>query len=274
MVTETIEISSSHRLFPDFKEVWRGRHLAFALARRNIMTRYTQTVFGYVWFVAQPLLLTGILALVVGRVLNAPSDGIPYLLFVFSGTTLWTTFNRSVTDTSISLAVSGSILSKVYFPRLLVPISAVLTTIIELAPVYIMLFVGLVLYRKLADWPLLAMPVFVLLALLLALAIGLWLTILDVFYRDTRLAAPYLFQFIFYLSPVIYAASAIPERWKPLYYLNPITSLLDGFRWSLISGAPVPSAFEIVWLAGVCAGSLVGGCIVFARFESVVVDRI
>jgi lipopolysaccharide transport system permease protein len=274
MTIPIIEITAKPALFPDLREAWHGRQMAIALARRNIMMRYTQTVFGYGWFVMQPLLLTGILTVIFGGVLNAPSDGLPYVLFAFSGITLWTTFNRSVTDTTVSLAATGGILAKVYFPRLLIPVSAVLTTIVELTPVYIVLFVGVAAYGRLSGWPLLALPLFVLLSLLIALAIGLWLTILDAFYRDVRLAAPYALQFLFYLSPVIYSASAIPEKWRPFYQLNPLFPLLDGFRWSLIAGAPAPEAIKIVWVMGLCAVLLLVGLIVFARFERVVVDRI
>jgi lipopolysaccharide transport system permease protein len=274
MTTPVTEITSKPSLFPDFREAWRSRQMAIALARRNIITRYTQTVFGYGWFVAQPLLLTGILTVILGSVLNAPSDGVPYLLFAFSGTTLWTTFNRSVNDTTVSLAATGGILAKVYFPRLFIPLAAVLTTIVELTPVYIVLFIGVAAYGRLPGWPLFALPLFVLLSLLLALAIGLWLTVLDAFYRDVRLAAPYALQFLFYLSPVIYSASAIPEKWRVVYRLNPLSALLEGFRWSLIAGAPAPDAIEIAWVVGLCAVLLLIGLIVFARFERLVVDRI
>src|SRR5579871_3448014 len=245
MSTSTIEISSKARIFPDFKEAWRSRQMAIALMRRNIISKYTQTVFGYVWFIAQPLLLTGVLTLVLGRVLNAPSDGIPYLLFVFSGTTLWSTLNRSITDTSVSLVATGGILSKVYFPRLLVPVSAVVTATVELAPVYVILIIGIAVQGRLATWPLLTLPFFLALVLLIALAVGLWLTVMDAFYRDVRLAVPYMLQFLFYLSPVIYSVSAIPDRWKLLYRLNPVSGLLSGFRWSLIDGAPPPSMLEM-----------------------------
>jgi lipopolysaccharide transport system permease protein len=274
MSTPVIEITSKPPLFPDFKEAWRSRQMAIALARRNIMTRYSQTVFGYGWFVAQPLLLTGILTLILGSILNAPSDGLPYVLFVFSGTTLWTTFNRSVNDTTVSLVATGTILAKVYFPRLFIPVAAVLTTIVELTPVYVVLVIGVAVYGRLPGWPLLALPAFVALTLLMALAIGLWLTVLDAFYRDVRLAAPYALQFLFYLSPVIYSASAIPEKWRLFYQLNPVSALLEGFRWSLIAGAPAPDALAIVWVVGLCAVLLLVGLIVFARFERVVVDRI
>jgi lipopolysaccharide transport system permease protein len=274
MSQDTIEITSASGLFPDFKEAWRSRQMAIALARRNVMTRYTQTVFGYLWFIAQPLLMTGVLTLIMGGILNAPSDGIPYFLFVFSGTTLWTTVNRSVLDASMSLAATGGILSKVYFPRILVPIAAVLTTAVELAPVYGLLVIVAISYGGLSGWPVLAFPVFVALSLLLALAIGLWLTVLDAFYRDTRLAAPFALQFLFFLTPVIYSGSAVHGAWKVLYYANPIAGLVDGFRWSLIDGAAAPSLGQIAWAVGLCIALLFVGLIVFARFERVVVDTI
>ncbi len=269
-----VEITNRAPLFPDFAEAWRYRWMALALARRNIMTRYTQTILGPGWFVIQPIMLTGILALVMGSILGAPSDGMPYLLFAGTGAVLWTTFNRSIAEITTSLAATGYIFSKVFFPRLLVPVAALLTAAVDFTPVYALL-IGLVLaYGLFPGWPILFFPAFALMTLALAFAIGLWLTVFDSYYRDVRLSVPFLLQFVFYLSPVIYAASAIPSSFRLFFSLNPLTGLLNGFRWSLVAGAPPPSLFEVEWVVGLTLVTLVGGLMVFARFEPVVVDRI
>ena len=269
-----VEFTSVAPLFPDFGEAWRYRWMAIALARRNIMTRYTQTFLGPGWFIIQPIMLTGVLTLVMGAILNAPSDGLPYLLFVGSGTVLWTTFNRSLTEISTSLVVAGPIFSKVYFPRLLVPVSALMTAAVDFAPVYALIIIAVFAYGMFAGWVILLFPVFIVLTLLLTFGIGLWLTVLDSYFRDVRLTVPFVLQFVFYFSPIIYASSAIPERWRFLFKANPLTGLLDGFRWTLIAGAPAPTMFEILWAVGLTVVMLVGGLVVFARFERVIVDRI
>jgi lipopolysaccharide transport system permease protein len=269
-----VEITNRAPRFPDFAEAWRYRWMALALARRNIMTRYTQTVLGPGWFVIQPIMLTGVLALVMGTILGAPSDGMPYLLFAGTGAVLWTTFNRSITEITMSLVATGSIFGKVYFPRLLVPVAALLTAAVDFAPVYMLLIVAVVAYGLFPGWPILLFPVFVLLTLTLAFALGLWLTVFDSYYRDVRLTVPFVLQFVFYLSPVMYAASAVPVGFRALFSLNPLTGLLNGFRWSLVAGAPPPTLFELEWVGAVTLVTLVGGLMIFARFERVVVDRI
>jgi len=274
MTQPITEITSTPPLFPDFAEAWSYRWMSVSLARRNIITRYTQTFLGPFWFVLQPLLLTGILTLVMGAILGAPSDGVPYVLFAGSGTVLWTTFSRSLTEVSISLVGSGAIFGKVYFPRILVPISAVMTAAADFTPVYALLLIGVFAYGLMPGWPLLMLPVFVLLTLLLALAAGLWLTVLDSYFRDTRLIVPFALQFLFYVSPIIYASSAIPERFRTLFSLNPIAGLLDAFRWSLIAGTPPPTLLEIGWVFVLGVVGLVVGLLIFARFERIIVDRI
>jgi lipopolysaccharide transport system permease protein len=269
-----VEITSTPPLLPDFAESWRYRWMALALARRNIVTRYTQTMLGPGWFIIQPIMLTGILALVMGAILGAPSDGMPYLLFCGTGAVLWTTFNRSIIEIAMSLVATGGIFGKVYFPRLLVPVAALLTAAVDFGPVYALLIVAVVGYGMFPGWPFLLFPAFVLLTLMLAFALGLWLTVFDAYYRDVRLTLPFVLQFVFYLSPVMYAASAIPATFRIAFSLNPLTGLLNGFRWSLVAGAPPPTLFEVTWVLGLALIALLGGLIVFARFERIVVDRI
>lgn len=274
LADRVVEITNRPGLFPDLAEAWRFRWMAIALTRRNIATRYTQTILGPGWFIVQPIIMTGVLTLVMGAILGAPSDGMPYLLFAGTGTVLWTTFNRSLMEVSTSLVATGGIFSKVYFPRILVPISAVVTASVDFAPVYALLIVAVAGYGLLPGWPIVLLPIFVFLTLLLAFAAGLWLTVLDSYYRDVRLITPFLLQFVFYFSPIIYAPSAVPAKWRFLFSLNPMTGLLDGFRWSTVANVPPPTLFELAWVAGLGAVGLVSGLMIFARFEHLVVDRV
>jgi lipopolysaccharide transport system permease protein len=269
-----IEFTSEPPQFPDIGEAWRYRWMAVALTRRNLMTRYTQTMLGPAWFILQPILLAGVLTVVMSAILGAPSDGMPYVVFAASGTILWTTFNRSLTETGTSLVAMGSIFSKVYFPRILVPISALMTSAVEFLPVYAMLLLLVWGYGLFSGWLVLLFPVFVLLTLVLSFGLGLWLTVFDSYFRDVRLMLPFVLQFVFYFSPIIYGSTAVPHRWRTLFQLNPVTGLLDGFRWSLIAGAPMPSRFEVLWVSGLGVGLAVTGLIVFARFERIAVDKI
>lgn len=268
------EITSREPFFPNLLEAWRHRQLALMLTRRNLKVRYKQTILGSAWIVIQPLLLTGMLTLVLGMLLAVPSDGLPYALFAFTGTALWSAFQRAINDTSISLANSGSIILKVYFPRILIPLSALLTAIVDFLPIYALLIVAVIAYGQFPGWPLLLSPLFMMLALTMAFAAGLWVTMLDAIYRDMRMLIPSALQLVFYVSPVMYAESVVPERWRALYHLNPLVGLLQGFRWSLIADAGAPDALDLLWCVLITSFLLIGGLSIFARLERFAVDRI
>jgi len=268
------EITSRPQFFPDLGEAWRHRQLAVVLARRNIKARYMQTLLGSVWIVIQPLLLTGVLTLVFGALLSVPSEGLPYALFAFTGITIWTAFQRTLADTGISLASSGGIILKVYFPRILIPLSAVLTSVVDLLPVYVVLLTTVAINGRFSGLAILLSPFFMLLALIMAFAVGLWVTILDAVFRDVRLVVPSVLQLVFYATPVMYAQSVVPERWLVLYRLNPILGVVTGFRWSMVADATPPSLIDVAWSGGFAILLLVGGLATFARLENFAVDRI
>ena len=268
------EINSTRALFPSLREAWRHRQLAVMLMRRNIKVRYRQTVLGSLWMVLQPLLLAGVLTVVLGMILQVPSGGLPYALFALSGTTLWSVFQRALNDTGVSLASSGAIILKVYFPRVLVPVSAALTAIVDIVPVLAVLLIASIAYGLLPGWPILMMPVFTLLALLLAFAAGLVVTVLDAVFRDMRLVIPTALQLVMYVSPVMYSETMVPERWRTLYELNPLVAVIQGFRWATLAGAPPPDLFGVAWACGFAAVMLVAGLMLFARLENFAIDRI
>jgi lipopolysaccharide transport system permease protein len=271
---EVVEITSAHRYLPDLVEVWRHRQLAVVLARRNLKVRYMQTLLGSVWIVIQPLLLTGVLTLVFGLLLSVPTDGIPYGLFTFTGTIVWSTFQRALTDTGISLAGSSTLILKVYFPRTLIPVSAVLTTLVDTLPVYALLVITSIAFGYFSGWLILLSPMFLLMALIMAFAVGLWVTILDAVFRDVRLVVPSVLQLAFFVTPVMYSETSVPHHWLLLYRLNPFLGLINGFRWSMIAQAPAPNILDVSWSLGFAALLLAGGLILFSRLETFVVDRI
>lgn len=269
-----VEIRSGDPFFPDLGEAWRHRHLAFMLAQRNIKVRYKQTILGSLWMLLQPLLLTVMLTLVAGMLLSVPSGGIPYALFAFTGTSLWSAFQRAMTDTGISLANSSSLILKVYFPRILIPVASLLTALVDFVPIYL-LVVATVLYDgRFPGWPIVYSPLIALLALVLAFAGGLWVTMLDAIYRDVRLLVPTVLQLVFYISPIMYSESVVPARWQMLYQLNPLVTLFQAFRWSMVAGATPPNVLALLWCVGLTVILLIGGLSVFARLERFAVDRI
>jgi lipopolysaccharide transport system permease protein len=274
VVVSITEISSRRRVLPDMREAWRHRRLAVMLMQRNIKVRYRQTVLGSLWVVLQPLLLTGVLTVVLGMILQIPSGDLPYVLFALSGTTIWSAFQRALNDTGISLASSGAIILKVYFPRILVPISAALTAIVDIVPILVVLLVMSIAYGLFPGWPILVAPVFVLLALVLAFATGLLVTVLDAVFRDMRLIIPSALQLVLYVSPVMYSETSVPERWWTLYELNPLVAIIQGFRWSTLAGAPPPDLFGVAWACGFAGVTLIAGLTLFARLENFAVDRI
>jgi lipopolysaccharide transport system permease protein len=267
-------ISSRPRLFPDIVDAWGHRQLAIMLARRNIKIRYMQTLLGSIWIIVQPILLTGVLTIVGGLLLAAPSDGLPYALFAFTGAVMWSAFQRTLTDTSTSLAMSGPIILKVYFPRLLVPVSSAITSAFDTALVFFLLIPATLYYHMWPGWPILFAIPLLALAILLAFSVGLWVTMLDAIYRDVRMIIPTVLQLMFYLSPVMYATQLVPRRWAAIYELNPMVGLLKAFRWSLIANMQPPSFLELAYTGGLTITILASGLFVFARLEQYAVDRI
>jgi lipopolysaccharide transport system permease protein len=269
-----IQITSRGCLFPNLAEAWHKWPLAWLLARRNVKVRFTQTILGRTWIIIQPLALTGVFSLVFGAFLSLPSAGMPYVVFAFAGTALWTLIQRALTDTGTSLSNAAGLVSKVYFPRILIPLSTIFTAAIDFLPVYICLLVVVGLYGVFPGWPIVLSPLVTLLVLVAVFAFGLWVAALDSLYRDIRFFVPYGLQLLFYISPVVYSADAVPGRLQQLYALNPLVTALELFRWTMIAGAPPPSQWQIAAFIVLTLLLLLGGLIAFARVERVAVDRI
>lgn len=228
------------------QELWEFRELLYYFVWRSIKVRYKQTALGASWAVLQPLLTMLVLSIFLGRFARVPSNGIPYPLFAYAGLVMWGFFTSALTQSTQSIVEQQAMITRVYFPRILLPISGVLAATVDMLlslPVLIALMVFYGVAPSRAVWTL---PVFLLLATLAALGIGLWLSALNVRYRDVRYAIPFLIQLWFLSTPVMYSASVLPGRWRVLYGVNPMAGVVEGFRWGLLGGAEPPGRLIIV----------------------------
>lgn len=219
----------------DLREVWRYRELLYFLIWRDIKIRYKQTLLGATWAIIQPLFAMLLFTLFFGKLARIPSDGIPYPLFAYSGLLPWTFFANAVTNSGNSLVGSTSLITKVYFPRVIIPAAAVAAGLLDFGIAFLLLIPLLIYYGIGLTWSVLILPLFIVLATLLALGVGMFMSALNVRYRDVRYALPFLMQIWLFASPVIYPSSLMPERWKWVLLLNPMTGIIEGFRAALFA---------------------------------------
>ena len=220
-----------------WREVWRYRELLRVLTWRDVAVRYKQTVIGAAWAVIRPLLTMVVFTLIFGKLANLPSEGTtPYAIMVFAGMLPWTLASTVFTDASISMVGSGHLITKVYFPRLIVPMARVGVAFVDFSINFLMLVGLMIWYRFVPGWQIGLLPAFVALALLAGLGPAIWLTGLNVKYRDVGYIIPFLVQLGLYASPVGYSSSIVSEQWRFLYSLNPLVGVIDGFRWCLLGG--------------------------------------
>lgn len=219
------------------RALWEYRELLFFLAWRDIKVRYKQTALGVAWIVLQPLLSTVVFTLLFGGLLKVPSDGAPYAVFALAALAPWQYFSGSLSRVGGSLINSANLITKVYFPRLIIPLSGVISTLVDFAIAFGVLIVLLVAYRIPLTANVLWLPAFLLLAIVTALGFGLWLAALNVRFRDVNYLIPFMLQIWMYVTPVVYGTSLIPERFRPLLALNPMTGVVEGFRWALLPGS-------------------------------------
>ena len=266
-----IEPSSGMRAI-QVGELWTYRELLYFLVWRDIKVRYKQTVLGAAWAVLQPVATMAVFAVFLGRLAHVPSDGLPYPLFSFSGLVPWTYFATAVTGGAMSVVGSQQLISKVYFPRLLVPLAATATPLVDFAVAMATLVAMLAWYHVTPTAAVVWLPLLILFAAATAFAVSLWLSALMVVYRDVRYLVPFFMQFWMFATPVAYPASLVPQKWRALYALNPMTGVIEGFRWALVGG-PAPGAIVLVSAAAV-AVLLVGGVFFFRRLEGTFADVI
>jgi lipopolysaccharide transport system permease protein len=257
----------------DLDELWQYRELLFLLAWRDATVRYKQSVVGIGWAVIQPLMMMTIFTIVFGRFAKLPSDGLPYAVFSLTALLPWNYFARSVTDSSNSLVGSSNLLTKIYFPRLILPISKVFSGLIDFAIAFVLL-IGVMTWYRVAPSPrVIALPVFMLIAMLTAFGMGLWLTALNVKYRDVGFVVPFLVQIWMYLSPIAYSSSIVPQKWRALYALNPMVGVVEGFRWALLGKTP-PATQSVISSLGIVLLLVFSGLWYFKKMEHSFADLV
>jgi lipopolysaccharide transport system permease protein len=255
----------------DLRELWAHRELLYFFVWRDVKIRYKQTILGAAWAVLQPLLTMVVFSVIFGHLAGLPSDGTPYPIFTYTALLPWQLFAYALSQTASSLVANQQLLKKVYFPRLVIPISAVLCWLVDFSIGFVVLLAMMFYYGIAPTLAIITVPLFVVMAMSAALAVGLWLATLNVQYRDVRYAIPFLIQFWLFVTPVAYSSSLIPERWRFWYGLNPMAGVVEGFRWALLgkSGELGP----LIFVSGlVVMGLLLGGLIYFRRMEGTFSD--
>jgi len=252
-------------------ELWEYRELVFFTIKREIQGAYRQTALGASWLFLRPIVNTLILSVTFGLLIKVPSDGFPYPLFSLAALLPWGFFSQAVQRSANSLVQNMHIISKVYFPRLVVPLAGVLSGLVDFTASMIVLFVALLLYQMPLRVEMLTVPLFLLVAVIMALAVGLWLATLSVKYRDVNFAVAFLLQALMYLSPVIYPISIVPEPLRFVYQLNPMTGVIQGFRWALLGDLPPDWGIFMLSILIAIAG-MVSGAYIFRRTERTIVD--
>lgn len=257
----------------NLRDLWHYRELLYFLTWRDVKVRYKQTAIGVVWAVLQPLLTMLVFAVIFGRLAKVPSDGVPYPVFSYTALLPWTFFATAITTAGTSLVTNINLVSKVYFPRLIVPTAGVLVGIVDFVVAFSLLLVMMLVYGIVPGIAVLTLPLFLLLAFMTALGISLWLSALNVKYRDIRYTIPFLTQFWLFATPVAYPSSIIPEQWRLLYGLNPMAGVVEGFRWALLGTEQAPGGMILV-SAAVVIVLFVGGLFYFRRMEREFADVI
>ncbi len=219
-----------------WRDLWGYRELFFFLAWRDILVRYKQTAIGIAWSVLRPLLTMLIFTVVFGKLAKLPSEGIPYPVLVFAAMLPWYFVSNAVSEGSSSLIANANIISKVYFPRIIIPVSAVVVSLVDFLISFTLLLAMIVWYQFILDWRFLFLPLFLILGIVASIGPILWLAALNVQYRDFRHIVPFLIQIGLFISPVGFSSSVVPEQWRLIYSLNPMVGVIDGFRWSVLGG--------------------------------------
>jgi lipopolysaccharide transport system permease protein len=251
---------------PDFGELWAAREVMLRFGQRDIILRYRQTALGVIWVVLQPLLSAGIFAVVFGRVAGLSSGGVPYFVFSLAGMLAWNLFSNIVSRASGSIVGNQSLVSKVFFPRILVPLSSAISALLDFAVGFVMFLAVLVIQGVNPGWPILLTPVWALALVVLSSGIGVVMAALTVTYRDVTYIVPWILQIGLYATPIAYTLSSVPSSLHWLFVANPLTWYLESFRWSLL-GTAAPPAWQIVGVFVSATVVLLGGTLVFQRFE-------
>jgi lipopolysaccharide transport system permease protein len=258
----------------DFGELWRYRGLLVNLLKRDVKARYKQTFLGPIWAVLRPFISMVLMAAIFGGLAGFKSgSSVPYPLFLYAGLLVWSYFSSALTGVTSTLLSNAPLLGKAYFPRIYAPLSSVATPLVDFGLSFTILLALFPYYHRWPSWHIIFLPFFVLLALLAALGVGLWLCGAAVKYRDLAFAMPFLIQLLFYATPVLYSIGRVPAKYRPLLALNPLTSVIDGFRWSLL-GVSAPHVGVLLISSGLALVLVVGGLFFYRRTERTIADML
>ncbi len=258
----------------NFAEIWRYRELFWFLALRNILIKYKQAVIGFAWAVIQPVFIMIVFTIIFGKVAKMPSNGIPYPILIFVAVLPWNFFANTLTETSGSLVMNQAMITKIYFPRLIMPASTVLSGSLDFGISFVILIGLMFWYNVIPTVKIFFLPLFLLLAVITSLGFGLWSSALNVLYRDVKYAVPFIVRFGLYISPVGFLSSVVPDKYRLIYSLNPMVGVIDGFRWCLL-GDKITPYWPGLWLSIIFAvAMLISGMFYFRRMERIFADVI
>jgi lipopolysaccharide transport system permease protein len=256
---------------PNLRDLWEYRELLYFLIWRDIKVRYKQTILGAAWAIIQPFFTMVVFSLFFGKLANMPSDEIPYPIFSYAALVPWTFFANGLNTASTSLVASANLIRKVYFPRLVVPVAAMLSGVVDFGLAFVVLLGMMLFYEIVPTGAVVWLPLLLLLALVTALGVGLWLTAMNVQFRDVRYAVPFLINAWMFATPIAYPSSLLEEPWRTLYGINPMVGVIEGFRWALLGTETAPG--PIIVVSGLVAvGLLVSGAYYFRRMEKTFAD--
>ena len=257
-----------------WNDLWRFRELFLFLAWRDILVRYKQTIIGLAWSLIRPLLTMIVFTVIFGRLAKLPSEGVPYPILVYAGMLPWQFFSTSFSEASNSLLANSNMLTKIYFPRLIIPASTVIVNFVDFLISFIILIGLMIWYHYVPSWTILYLPLFLVLALLTAMGAGLYVASLNVKYRDFKYIVPFVVQFGLYVSPVGFSSNVVPEKWRLLYSINPMVGVIDGFRWSIIGGNSQIYLPGLMLSIGLIIFLLIFGIWYFRKMEKTFADII
>lgn len=261
--------------FLDFRELWIYRELVYFLTWRSLKVRYKQTVLGAVWAVLEPFLTMVVFTIFFGNLAKVGSDNIPYPIWSYAGLLPWGLFSKALSDASRSLVANSHMITKIYFPRIILPLSSILAGLVDFAIAFVVLIGMMLFYKQFPTSAVWTLPLFLLLAMITALGVALWLSALNVKYRDVGYILPFLTQFWLFITPVVYPSSQIPEKWRLIYGLNPMTGVVEGFRWALLGINPQPTFFPMLAVSAAMAiVVLFTGILYFRRMERGFADMV
>jgi lipopolysaccharide transport system permease protein len=258
----------------NLRDLWLYRELIYFMTWRDLKVRYKQTALGAAWAIIKPVMTMVVFSIFFGQLAKVPSDGIPYPIFTFTALLPWELFTNALSQTSRSLVNSANMITKIYFPRLILPLATVIAGLVDFAIAFVILILMMVFYNVQVGWAALTLPLFLLLALITSLGVGLWLAALNVLYRDIAYITPFLTQFWLFITPVAYSSNLLPEKWRVLYAINPMTGVVEGFRWALLGTSQNPPTMMLLVSSLIAVAILISGLYYFRRMERRFADMV